>query len=62
MFQGLNRVKENLHNQLADLRNKKPRGKVDEALQLEIDRLDSSLLVARDDQVSGRDPCECLQF
>jgi len=60
--QGLNRVKQNLHDQLADLQSKKPRGKVDEALLLEIERLESSLVVTRDDLVGGRDPCEHLQF
>jgi len=62
IVQGLDRVKENLHAQLADLRSKKPRGKVDEALILEIERLESSLVVARDDLVGGRDPCKCLWF
>ena len=52
--QGLNRVKANLHAQMNDLQNKKPRGKADEALLLEIERLQSSLLVTRDDLVGGR--------
>ena len=45
-----------------DLQNKKPRGKADEALLLEIERLQSSLLVTRDDLVGGRDPWMCLRF
>jgi len=61
LLQGLNRVKENLHTQMADLQSKKPRGKADEALLLEIERLESSLLVSRDDLV-GRDSCQCLRF
>ncbi|KAF9652766.1 hypothetical protein BDM02DRAFT_2623366 [Thelephora ganbajun] len=46
---GLSRVKDNLHAQLTDLQSKKPRGKADEALLLEVERLESSLVVARDD-------------
>ena len=53
IVQGLNRAKDNLHTQLADLRSKKPRGRTDEALILEIERLKSTLVVARDDLVGG---------
>jgi structural maintenance of chromosome 1 len=58
---GLNRVKENLLAQLKELQNKKPKGKEDEALLLEIERLGSSLVVARDDLVGSRDPHTCLR-
>lgn len=54
---GLNRVKENLLAQLKELQSKKPKGKADEAVLLEIERLESSLVVARDDLVGRQDPC-----
>lgn len=57
---GLNRVKENLLAQMKDLQSKKPKEKADDALLLEIQRLESSLEVARDDLVGGRDPWEHL--
>ena len=52
----MNRVRENVHAQLTDLKSKKPREKTDEAIILEIERLKSSLVVARDDLVGGRGP------
>ena len=54
---GMNRVKENLHAQLEDLKSKKPKGKTDEALILEIGHLESSLVVAQSDLVCGRYLC-----
>lgn len=45
-----------------DLKSKKPKGKADEALLLEIERLESSLVVARDDLVGVWDMRECLCF
>lgn len=58
---GLNRVKENLLAQLKELQGKRPKEKADEALVLEIERLKSSLVVARDDLVGGRDQCKRLR-
>lgn len=46
--------------QMEDLRSKKPKEKADDALLLEIERLESFLVVARDDLVGGRDPCKRL--
>ena len=62
ILQGLNHAKENLHAHLADLQNQKPSEKTDEALLLEIERLKSSLIIAREDLVGGRDPCETLRI
>ena len=48
---GLQRVRDNLMEQLHELNKTKPRGKESEILVAEITRLESSLAVARDDQV-----------
>ena len=50
---GLQRLKDNLLSQLRELNKTKPRGKADDALIAEINRLESSLTVARDDHVSN---------
>jgi hypothetical protein len=44
--------------QMKDLQSKKPKGKADEPLLLEIERLESSLVVARDDLVGVWDQCK----
>jgi len=51
ILQGLNKRKDNLHDQLAKLQSKKSKEKTDEALILEIERLKSSLKNIRDDLV-----------
>lgn len=48
---GLHRVRDSLHTQLTDLLKSKPRNKADENLLSEITRLESELVVARDDLV-----------
>ena len=49
--QGLMRARDNLKAQLRELAKQKPRGQTDENLISEISRLDSMLVVARDDLV-----------
>jgi structural maintenance of chromosome 1 len=48
----LPRVRDRLMNQLRELNKTKSRGKMDENLMGEVNRLESSLTVARDDLVS----------
>lgn len=48
---GLQRVRDNLQQQLRDLNKEKPRNNADERLVSEITRLESELLVVRDDLV-----------
>lgn len=48
---GLHRVRDTLHSQLSELLKSKPRNKADESLLSEITRLESELVVARDDLV-----------
>lgn len=48
---GLHRVRDSLHSQLSELLKSKPRNKADESLLSEITRLESELVVARDDLV-----------
>ena len=62
ILQGLNRRKEAIHTKLADLQSQKSREKTDETLILEIERLKSSLALARDDLVGSLDPCNSLWF
>lgn len=49
---GLHRVRDTLHNQLSELLKSKPRNKADDSLLSEITRLESELVVVRDDLVS----------
>jgi len=53
--QGLNRRKDDIHKNLADLQSKKLREKTNEAITLEIERLKTSLGIARDDLVGSWD-------
>lgn len=48
MAPGLQRVRDNLLGELRELNKSKPRGKADE-MEAEINRLESTLTVARDD-------------
>jgi structural maintenance of chromosome 1 len=48
----LNKQKDSLHAQLRELGQSKPRGKVDEGLAADINRIESQLQLAKDDQVS----------
>lgn len=50
----MNHRKESLLTQLKDLQGKKPKGQTDEVLLLDIQRLDSSRLIAQDDLVGVR--------
>lgn len=50
---GLQRVRDNLMEQLRDLQKSKPRGKADENLIADITRLESAHTVAKDDLVSA---------
>jgi structural maintenance of chromosome 1 len=54
-FSGLNRAKETLLTQLRDLNKSKPRSAADENLIAEINRLESALVIAKDDLV-----CSCF--
>ncbi|KAH9924069.1 condensin complex subunit SMC1 [Fomitopsis serialis] len=47
--QGLQRVRDNLLGELRELNKSKPRGKADENMDAEINRLESALSVAKDD-------------
>ncbi|KAI0726494.1 cohesin complex subunit psm1 [Fomitopsis betulina] len=47
--QGLQRVRDNLLGELRELNKSKPRGKADDNIETEINRLESALTVARDD-------------
>ncbi|CAE6482912.1 unnamed protein product [Rhizoctonia solani] len=49
-IQALNKQKDSLHAQLRELGQSKPRGKVDEGLTAEINRIESQLQLAKDDQ------------
>ncbi|KAF8680490.1 Structural maintenance of chromosomes protein [Rhizoctonia solani] len=49
-IQALNKQKDSLHAQLRELGQSKPRGKVDEGLAAEINRIESQLQLAKDDQ------------
>lgn len=50
-FVGLHRLRDSLFAELRDLNKSKPRGKADENLIAEINRLESTLLITRDDLV-----------
>ncbi|CUA77586.1 Structural maintenance of chromosomes protein 1 [Rhizoctonia solani] len=49
-IQALNKQKDSLHAQLRELGQSKPRGKVDEGLTADINRIESQLQLAKDDQ------------
>ncbi|QRW05236.1 structural maintenance of chromosomes protein [Ceratobasidium sp. AG-Ba] len=49
-LQALNKQKDNLHTQLRELAQSKPRGTVDEGLAADINRIESQLQIAKDDQ------------
>ncbi|CEL57424.1 Structural maintenance of chromosomes protein 1 OS=Schizosaccharomyces pombe (strain 972 / ATCC 24843) GN=psm1 PE=1 SV=2 [Rhizoctonia solani AG-1 IB] len=49
-IQALNKQKDSLHTQLRELGQSKPRGKVDEGLTADINRIESQLQIAKDDQ------------
>ncbi|KAG8744803.1 Structural maintenance of chromosomes protein 1, partial [Ceratobasidium sp. 428] len=49
-LQALNKQKDSLHAQLRELGQSKPRGKVDEGLTADINRIESQLQLAKDDQ------------
>ncbi|QRV91164.1 structural maintenance of chromosomes protein [Ceratobasidium sp. AG-Ba] len=49
-LQALNKQKDNLHAQLRELAQSKPRGTVDEGLAADINRIESQLQIAKDDQ------------
>ncbi|KAG8734029.1 Structural maintenance of chromosomes protein 1 [Ceratobasidium sp. 423] len=49
-IQALNKQKDSLHAQLRELGQSKPRGKVDEGLAADINRIESQLQLAKDDQ------------
>ena len=51
VWTGLNRQRDSLFAQLRELNDHKPRSNVDENLMSEIQRLESSLSLARDDLV-----------
>lgn len=48
----LHRLRDSLFSELRDLNKTRPRGKADENLVAEINRLESALLIAKDDLVS----------
>jgi hypothetical protein len=48
-YEGLHRLRDSLFAELRDLNKSKPRGKADENLVAEINRLESTLLITKDD-------------
>lgn len=46
---GMQRVRDNLLSELRELNKSKPRGKADENIEIEINRLESDLAVTKDD-------------
>lgn len=56
---GLHRLRDSLFSELRDLNKSKPRGRADENLIAEINRLESTLLITKDDLVRHTLCCYC---